>query len=187
MLTKALTSGALSGAGAVAADRLTNPWNSAIDIRRAARFVLVGAFITAPVCHVWWGCLARWCGAGGFRSGVVKTTLDTALFAAPWQLCVISGVYALEAAPLVGTSTSQQLDAGTPLERTLPIMPGIMEDYVSLWVPVQLINFTFVPVPFQLLCVTLPAASDSCAQSPPAMLVLRLTGMDAARADLRTP
>jgi hypothetical protein len=186
ILTKVLTSGVLSGFGAVAADIVTNPRNPAIDVRRAARFALAGAFVTAPACHVWWGFLGRRFGAGGFRNGVVKTALDTALFAPPWQLCFIVGVYALEAAPLVGTSASQQLEVGTPLERTLPMMPGVMKDYVFIWVPVQLINFTFVPVPFQVLCVTQPAALDPCALSPPAVLVMRLTAVGAARADLRT-
>lgn len=172
LLTKMLTSGALSGLGAAAADVVTNPRNPSIDVRRAARFMLVGAFLTAPPAHLWWGFLGRRLGAGGFRTGVTKTALDTALFATPWQFCFIMAVYALERAPLVGTPASQQLDVGTPLERTLPRMPGVMKDYVSVWVPVQLFNFTFVPVPFQVLCVTQPAASGSRILSPTAVLVM---------------
>lgn len=151
--TKVVTTGLVSASGAVASDVLQNPRNPHVDLRRAARFALVAGCMTAPICHVWYGILCKHFGAGGLRCALSKVTLDTLIFATPWQLGFLATVYALEAAPFVGSSAPEQLrgEAPTALERTLPIMPEVMASYVKLWVPVQLVNFMFVPVPLQVL------------------------------------
>ena len=166
LLTKALSCALISAAGAVTADVAANPRSPNIDLRRAARFGLAGAFFTAPTCHVWWGLLGKWFGAGGFRCGLTKVTVDTLLWATPWQFGFIACVYVLEAAPVVGVPALQRLDLATQLESTLHRMPEIMLDYAKVWVPVQLVNFTFVPVPFQVLCVATTSATARPTISP---------------------
>lgn len=161
LLTKALSCGVISASGAVTADVATNPQSPSVDLRRAARFGLVGVFFTAPTCHVWWGLLGKWFGAGGFRCGLTKVTADTLLFATPWQFGFIACVFALEAAPVVGVPAPQQLELATQLESTLHRLPEIMLNYAKVWVPVQLVNFTFVPLPFQVLCVATASATAS--------------------------
>ena len=157
LLTKVLTTTGITALGSVAADVVQNPRNpAAIDFRRAARFGLVGGLLTAPICHIWYGQLGKWFGLGGLRCGLRKATLDTLVFATPWQFGFLTCVYALEAAPLVGMPAPEQPAACSPHERAAAIMPGVMRDYVRVWVPVQIVNFIFVPLPLQVLCVHHP-------------------------------
>lgn len=133
LLTKVVTSGVLLGSGDLCTQALVD---RRVNWRRTGKFALLGALVVAPSLHVWYGFLAR-----RFASSVAKrVALDQFVFAPAF----LTGFIFLNSFLDYG-------DAGKAAgEVAKEIRPTLGANWL-VWIPYQMLNFAFVPVPFQVL------------------------------------
>jgi hypothetical protein len=162
-ITKSITCGLICGAADITCQFLNKPAQpfqgivsvlEQLEVRRAVRFALCGAFITTPIFHVWFNVLSKTFPASmGTRGVAGKLTADMLVCAVPFNVVFITGVFASEGLPLVGVPGHSSLMRSTldGFDRCIPMIPAVMRDYYFVWGPAQLINFAIVPLPFQVL------------------------------------
>jgi protein Mpv17 len=113
------------------------------DSSRTARFAFLGTFLMGPSLHFWYGYLARTFPlTGGFGTVLQvfkRVVADQFLFAPAIIAVFFTSVAALE-------------------NRISTLPDQFRQKYVltveanwAFWIPVQLFNFAFVPLPFQVL------------------------------------
>jgi hypothetical protein len=127
------------------AERNRSFWN-VWSTRRTLHFFCLGSLYVAPVLHVWYGTLNRMTAAhAATRSkwGLLaqRVALDQFLFAPLFTPTFLMGLWWLD-----GTLSWDMV------QRQLPaIMPNLMCVNWMIWIPAQAINFSLVPLPYQVL------------------------------------
>uniref|UniRef100_A0A6U2CIL3 Uncharacterized protein n=1 Tax=Hemiselmis andersenii TaxID=464988 RepID=A0A6U2CIL3_HEMAN len=110
-----------------------------MDFVSIGKFGLVGVLIT-PIIHVWMGVLNTVVLGTGLKAGAMRVAIDQTLFAPVLSSIVFS---------LLGL-----LEGKTP-RQIFKLLRGTLKTAViagwKLWVPANLINFSFIPPQFQLL------------------------------------
>lgn len=145
LITKSVTSGLVAGCGdglgqynQHCKQREKQPWNW--DMLRTGRFVLLGAALVAPVCHLWYANLmTRFPGSTG-RQIAKRVVLDQFFFAPLFLPTWLLNLWMLE-----GRSADYVLEE---MPRTLP--KAVVANW-QLWIPAQTVNLGFIPSKYQVL------------------------------------
>jgi hypothetical protein len=164
--TKAITCALISGAGDLACQSLVHDDNDTKadrkrqllqstddvstrpllywwDATRTFQFILLGGVLTAPAIHVWYGALARWLPSTSARSVAKRVLLDQAVFTPVFLPVWLVSLWTLEG--------GQDTDITRLRLRLGESVPGLLLANWSLWGPMQMINFMFTPLKYQVL------------------------------------
>lgn len=142
--TKMATGGALWGLGDLTAQALTRGDGEALDYHRLARVAGYGGLLHAPIAHVHynfleWAVVAR-AKVSPARAPVVKVIVEQFVY---WGY-LSNAMYHFSMATLEGAPP----DAA--VERVKDRLWPTMLAQWSFWIPVQYLNFRFIPVRHQL-------------------------------------
>jgi hypothetical protein len=139
LTTKGVTSGLISGTGDTICQYVASP-EDPWDLLRTARFVAMGVFWVAPMTHVWYDALStRIIPGGRSRSKVFqRLLLDQFGFAPLFVPSFMAGLWILEGRDNIW-------------ENLVSIAPSVIEANWALWIPAQLINFSMIPLNYQVL------------------------------------
>jgi Mpv17 / PMP22 family len=150
------------------------------DVGRTLRFGLLGAVYVAPGCHGWYGALARWyplsttTRARHYGPVVQRVAADQFLFTPVFLMGWLSLLWTLEwMMPTVPPVAHLTMPTTTETPPRLPpsndthTVPSLLDwvrdkfgltDMVQiltanwlLWIPVQALNFSYIPTKFQVL------------------------------------
>eukprot|EP00271_Cylindrocystis_brebissonii_P004187 TRINITY_DN15757_c0_g1_i1.p1 TRINITY_DN15757_c0_g1~~TRINITY_DN15757_c0_g1_i1.p1 ORF type:complete len:410 (-),score=23.71 TRINITY_DN15757_c0_g1_i1:1055-2284(-) len=115
-----------------------------IDVKRLLNFASMGLFIVGPSLHIWYGLLLpRMITLKGSQGTIGRLLLDQVLFAPGSIVVFLAIVMGLEGRPLT--------ELQPKLEQVL--LPTIFAQW-KLWIPVQFVNFRFVPPHLQAATVS---------------------------------
>lgn len=151
--TKAATSGLIAGAGdclcqyAVIRTQQQQDNNnnttkltfSSWDKIRTARFVFLGAVIVAPIIHYWYGAMAQLWPSTAAKSVLKRVGADQFVFTPIYVPFWLTSLWILEDKT---NDISQRLQSA---------VPTILMANWGYWIPVQYINFMFLPLKYQVL------------------------------------
>lgn len=133
----------IMGAGDIIAQlamekKTVSDWNH----NRTLRFSAIGFCFVAPVMRKWYGKLDSLVAKNqpALRRGLKKMVLDQTCFAPPFTLCISYLV------PFVNGEKHEHV-----VERLKQNYFGILRANYMLWPVAQVVNFTFVPVQYQVL------------------------------------
>ncbi|XP_049872915.1 protein Mpv17 [Pectinophora gossypiella] len=142
-LVQAIQTGALMGAGDLISQTIIEKKSfKQIEWQRSARFSCIGLFIIGPTLRVWYGVLNKHIGHTGKTVAVKKVFLDQVVFA-PMVLCSLLCI--------VGASQGKNWDSIKQDLNTNYI--DILKANYMLWPWVQLLNFYYIPLHYQVLFV----------------------------------
>ncbi|KAG7205823.1 hypothetical protein KM043_007764 [Ampulex compressa] len=113
-----------------------------LDFKRTAQFASIGFFISGPATRTWYGILDKYIGSKGGIVVMKKVLCDQLLFA-PSFVAVL----------LVSIGTLQGNDLKHLRVKLENEYPEILWNNYKLWPMVQLVNFYFVPLHYQVLIV----------------------------------
>lgn len=138
-MTKGITSGFISGSGDAICQYLASP-DEDWDFWRTARFVVMGAMWVAPITHVWYDALStRIIPGGRSRTKVFqRLVLDQFGFAPLFVPSFMAGLWILEGRENIW-------------EPLLAVSPGVIQANWALWIPAQIVNFSMIPLNYQVL------------------------------------
>jgi hypothetical protein len=155
-LTKGLTSGFVAANGDLLCQYLMHRNNGTTERngsfwnvwskRRTIHFFCLGSLWVAPVLHVWYGSLSRVTVAAAssrskWRLLAKRVALDQFVFTPVFFPTFLIGLWWLDG------SLSWDM-----VQRQLPaIMPHMLCANWAIWIPAQAINFSLVPLPYQVL------------------------------------
>ncbi|XP_065333291.1 protein Mpv17-like [Cloeon dipterum] len=148
IVTQAVQTGFLMGAGDVIAQvTLDKKTLLAIDVRRTGTFTAIGFFYLGPSLRLWYGTLQSLFGTGGQpKVALKKVVLDQVLFA-PAVLASI-----LTIVPLANGQSLNEAKEKLGKE----YWPVLKANY-QIWPWVQIANFYWVPLQYQVLVVQVVA------------------------------
>ncbi|KAF2357912.1 Mpv17/PMP22 [Trinorchestia longiramus] len=109
---------------------------------RTARFFVLGAFLTGPILRRWYGFLNRRFTHQGKQGNFKKFAADQLVFGPTFTVIIIASVGVLQ------RMTPQQVVVKVRTTFLDVVVAGMM-----VWPVAQLINFTLVPLQFQILFV----------------------------------
>ncbi|XP_028136433.1 protein Mpv17-like [Diabrotica virgifera virgifera] len=140
VLVQSVQSGLLCGSGDVIAQVVAERKN--IDLHRTGCFLVLGSCFIGPVITVWYRFLSRKLGDKGKFVALKKVAADQLLFVPPFQIALISTINIIQGRNL--EFTKEQL--------RLKYTDILIANY-KLWPAVQIVNFYFVPLNYQVLLV----------------------------------
>lgn len=114
-----------------------------INWRRTMNFGIINALFFPPIAHYWYGMLSVRIVGDTFAAALKRVALDQILFA---PVC-LTGFFSLN------MILNGQMDA-IPKKLEEDLLPTMVTNY-SVWVPAQIINFKFVPIPMRVLWANL--------------------------------
>lgn len=141
--TKAATSGFIAGLGDLNCQyRVQKNENEEFspDWIRTCRFLALGSFLVAPVVHHWYGFLGRNIPGTSSKDVLTRTIIDQFLFAPLFCCTFMSSLMTLEGKDVFTIRNTLRRD-----------LSDVMIANWGLWIPAQLINFRYVPLPWQVL------------------------------------
>eukprot|EP01031_Cornospumella_fuschlensis_P027096 gene27096-32739_t len=146
LTTKCITAGVIAAVADVTCqvnfpspEEVNKPILERMDWKRTRNFALVNTFLFPPLAHYWYGFLSVKIVGTTFLAAVKRVILDQMLFAPILLASFFSAV-------LVVNGESDRIP--DKLRNDLPTT--ILTNY-TVWIPAQLINFQFVPIPFRVL------------------------------------
>ncbi|KOX78146.1 Protein Mpv17 [Melipona quadrifasciata] len=147
LLTQATQAGTLMALGDQIAQNLIERRKiKDLDFVRTAQFGCIGFFLTGPVTRTWYGILDKHIGSKGGIVVLKKVSCDQLLFAPAFLIVLLSAIGILQGNDL------EQLK-----KKLYGEYPDILKNNYKLWPMVQLFNFYFVPLQYQVLVVQLVA------------------------------
>lgn len=123
-----------------AGDSLSSPF--VLDVERMGRFFVLGAFWVAPVTHFWYNTLSTRIvpGARTRLKIAQRLIIDQFVMAPPFVCSFLAGLWMLE---------------GQSFDNIVKSLQDVALDTIqanwTLWIPAQVINFSFVPLNYQVL------------------------------------
>lgn len=150
LLTKAVTGGIISGSGDFLCQVVVRRkrageagWTdlSWWDKARTARFTFLGAVLVAPCMHYWYNYLASAVPGKSFLAVTKRVFYDEFIFTPIYTPIWLLSLYVLEG----------ERDYAVLRKRLVESYPSIIVANWCLWVPVQWVNFRYLPVKYQLL------------------------------------
>ncbi|XP_034183703.1 mitochondrial inner membrane protein MPV17 [Osmia lignaria lignaria] len=143
LITQAAQAGTLMALGDQIAQNLVEQKKlKDLDFVRTAQFGGIGFFIAGPVTRTWYGLLDKYIGSKGGVVALKKVCCDQLIFAPIFigVLLTIIGIL-------------QQNDLESLKMKLRDQYPDILKNNYKLWPTVQLINFYFIPLQYQVLIV----------------------------------
>ncbi|XP_029670930.1 protein Mpv17 isoform X2 [Formica exsecta] len=142
---QAVQAGILMGLGDQIAQNFIDN-SKTIDLVRTMQFAGIGLFISGPATRTWYGILDKYIGSKGYSVAIKKVACDQLLFA-PTFIAVL----------LVTIGICQGKDIEKIKIKVRDEYNNILINNYKLWPMVQLINFSIVPLHYQVLVVQLVA------------------------------
>lgn len=143
ILVQSVQAGILCGTGDVIAQVVTEKKSaSEIDINRTGCFVVLGAGFIGPTITIWYKFLSRTLGDKGKSVALKKVAVDQLLFVPPFQIALITVINSL-----------QGRDFEFIKDQLRQKYTDILIAGYKLWPAVQIVNFYFVPLSYQVLVV----------------------------------
>ncbi|XP_044578301.1 protein Mpv17 [Cotesia glomerata] len=140
---QALQAGALMAVGDQMAQNLVeNRSFNDLDFMRTAKFYAIGFFIGGPSTRTWYGVLDKYIGSKGTVVALKKVAFDQLLFAPTFIVVLLSSIGLMQGNDINGIKTKLSNE-----------YKDILINNYKLWPMVQLVNFTFVPLHYQVLFV----------------------------------
>ncbi|XP_076640378.1 mitochondrial inner membrane protein MPV17 [Colletes latitarsis] len=115
---------------------------SELDFIRTAQFGCIGFFIAGPVTRTWYGILDKYIGSTGGIVVLKKVCCDQLFFAPSFLLVLLSTIGTLRESDLEHVKTKLKSE-----------YPEILKNNYKIWPTVQLFNFYFIPLQYQVLIV----------------------------------
>ncbi|ETV94090.1 hypothetical protein H310_12109 [Aphanomyces invadans] len=146
LATKAVATGAIFGVGDVSAQCIASDSNT-VSLSRVLLTATYGLILQGPALHFWFGRLdALWPGANAVT--VIKKVLAQHLIYAPMSIAFFNGWVRYHN----GASTESSSEAcGKALQNMRDKTPSLWMDGNFFWGPLNVINFSFVPLPHRPL------------------------------------
>ncbi|XP_076246429.1 mitochondrial inner membrane protein MPV17 [Calliopsis andreniformis] len=113
-----------------------------LDFVRTAQFGSIGLFIAGPVTRTWYGILDKYIGSKGGIVVLKKVSCDQLLFAPAFLVVLLSTIGFLQGNDLEKLKMKLESE-----------YPDILKNNYKLWPMVQLFNFYFIPLQYQVLIV----------------------------------
>lgn len=113
-----------------------------LDFVRTAKFGCIGFFMVGPTVRTWYGILDKLFGSKGTTTTLKKVACDQLLFAPIFIATLISTIGLSQGSSLQGIKDKLKNE-----------YPDIVTNNYKLWPMVQLINFYFIPLHYQVLVV----------------------------------
>ncbi|OAD62306.1 Protein Mpv17 [Eufriesea mexicana] len=143
LITQATQAGTLMALGDQIAQNLIEQRQiKNLDFVRTAQFASIGFFIAGPVTRTWYGILDKYVGSKGGMVVLKKVSYDQLFFAPAFLAVLLSTIGILQGNDL------EQLKVKLYNE-----YPDILKNNYKLWPMVQLFNFYFIPLQYQVLIV----------------------------------
>ncbi|XP_057331291.1 protein Mpv17-like [Microplitis mediator] len=140
---QAIQAGALMAAGDQLAQNLVEKRNfNELDFVRTAKFYAIGFFIGGPATRTWYGVLDKYIGSKGKVVALKKVACDQVLFAPAFIVVLLTSIGLMQGKDIGGIKTKLSNE-----------YKDILINNYKLWPMVQLVNFTFVPLQYQVLFV----------------------------------
>jgi protein Mpv17 len=145
LITKAWTSFLLFGLGDVLAQRLEKSYGMSqkFDVMRTLKMSAFGGVVAAPALHTWYTFgITRFNFIGGWKAAVAKVSVDQTAFAT----CFISTFFV----------SMTLMNGGSFSDGVKKVKEDIWQTMCAnwkIWPAVQAVNFTLVPVHYQVLTV----------------------------------
>ncbi|VVC92510.1 protein Mpv17 [Leptidea sinapis] len=117
-----------------------------IDYVRTLKFSSIGFIIGGPALRVWYGLLNHYIGSSGKMVAIKKVFVDQVIFAPTFLLLLLSAVGALQG------KTWDNLKKDIDLNYL-----DVLKTNYYIWPWVQLLNFYYVPLQYQVLLVQMVA------------------------------
>lgn len=143
IITKSLSSAIIGGSGDVLSqyieaknEKRPFEWN----LIRTGRFGLLGLVLIGPVIHYWYGAIMRWFPGNSASTVAKRVMLDQFFFSPLFLPTFLSGLWILEGK-----------EASTLVPNLKEQVPTAIVANWVLWIPSQIINFSFVPGKYQVL------------------------------------
>ncbi|KAH8396500.1 hypothetical protein KR222_011597 [Zaprionus bogoriensis] len=129
--------------------RSLDDWN----VKRTLRYSALGFCVVAPAMRKWYGTLETLVPkeANSLRRGVKKMAIDQVLFAPPFTLLLSYLV------PLINGESHNAI-----VDRLKRSYISIMKANYMLWPMAQMVNFSYVPVQYQVLYAQFIALIWNC-------------------------
>lgn len=146
ILTKALTSGIIAWSGDAVCQLLIerNTNEHQYDAWRSVRFGFLGMALVGPVCHHWYGFLARIIPSQEAQGVAKRVFLDQFVFAPVFLNGFCTALWLLE-----GRRFNYSI--AVYLEQIMETLPAVILTNWTLWIPSMALNFRYVPVQYQVL------------------------------------
>ncbi|XP_011496434.1 PREDICTED: protein Mpv17 [Ceratosolen solmsi marchali] len=140
---QALQAGALLGLGdQIAQNYIEKRSAKNLDLIRTAQFAGIGFFIAGPATRTWYGILDKYFGSKGVIVVLKKVACDQLLFAPVFIAILLSTIALMQGHNLKSTKLKLKNE-----------YTDILINNYKLWPIVQLLNFYFVPLHYQVLVV----------------------------------
>mmetsp|Transcript_20534 Transcript_20534/g.29688 ORF Transcript_20534/g.29688 Transcript_20534/m.29688 type:complete len:251 (-) Transcript_20534:172-924(-) len=148
IITKCISAGCISGVGQIISQRIIYDPKSGkdfnIDWYKAARFMVLNVVFVAPVLHYWYVFLDKAVPGTQMIPVIKRVFFDEFVFTPPYIALLMGLVWGME-----GNKPSE-----------IPKMIGaefwnIMIFDWSVYIPVQLVNFRYFPVKYQVLVINI--------------------------------
>ncbi|XP_077293471.1 mitochondrial inner membrane protein MPV17 [Arctopsyche grandis] len=120
----------------------TSKSTPSVDWIRTVRFASIGVFLGGPALRLWYGALNKYIGSTGRIVTLKKVVVDQCLFAPSFVTIFISTQSALEG------KTYREIENDLRANYI-----DIMKTNYCVWPWVQMTNFYFVPLQYQVLLV----------------------------------
>ncbi|GAB1867769.1 Protein Mpv17 [Camponotus japonicus] len=143
--TQAVQSGILMGLSDQIAQNFIDK-SKTIDLVRTMQFTGIGFFISGPATRTWYGILDKYIGSKGYSVAIKKIVCDQLLFAPAFTAVLLVTIGICQ-----GKST-EKLKIKIQDEYS-----DILMNNYKLWPIVQLVNFSLVPLHYQVLVVQVVA------------------------------
>ncbi|KAJ2947731.1 hypothetical protein O0L34_g9507 [Tuta absoluta] len=142
-LVQAVQTGALMGAGDLISQTIVEKKNfQSLDYKRVLRFSSIGFFVGGPALRFWYGLLQKRVGDAGKTVALKKVLIDQFVFAPAFLGMLLS---------TVGTMQGKNLESiKSDLENNYF---DVLKTNYYIWPWVQLANFYYVPLQYQVLVV----------------------------------
>jgi len=115
-----------------------------VEMRRVARFFLMGTCFVAPCVRSWFLVLERFVPMAGCKAAFGKMILDQAFYAPCYIIMFISVVGCMQGLGIEGIRKKLEKE-----------YVGIMMASYTIWPSVQFLNFTLVPFQHRILLVNI--------------------------------
>ncbi|XP_076661687.1 mitochondrial inner membrane protein MPV17 isoform X2 [Halictus rubicundus] len=141
--TQAVQAGILMGLGdQIAQNLIERKEIRDLDYKRTAQFACIGLCIAGPATRTWYGILDRYIGSKGGIVVLKKVCCDQLLFAPTFILCLLTIIGILQGNDIEGLKVKLKKEYSE-----------ILINNYKVWPMVQLCNFYFVPLQYQVLVV----------------------------------
>jgi hypothetical protein len=146
IITKGVSAGLISGLGNVLAQRLIHKGDGKfqVDWQQTGRYALLNVVFVAPVLHYWYAGLARAVPGREIAPVLKRVFYDEFVFTPLYVPALMGLLWSMEGVDLKHIPRMIR-------EEWLTIM---LFDW-AVYIPVQFVNFRYVPVKFQVLVISL--------------------------------